>query len=141
LAGAAWAAAAAAEKRAAAAGRIQQEVASRVAEELSRCINRSANNALLAPATEVGPGTVGSPVIPGPRDKELSELSEANYRLARRVNSLENARVSMGCAKASLLAMVLFTFVTAVLVGSVLVLAYAEHRLDVPVFTRLVGGR
>jgi hypothetical protein len=57
------------------------------------------------------------------------------------VNALESSQVSVGCAKAVVGVAALFLFTVAVLVAATLSLAYAEHRWDVPVFTRLVKGR
>jgi hypothetical protein len=73
--------------------------------------------------------------------KDLADVQAANRRLTRRVNSLENSRVGVGCAKAVAAAAALFLFVTLTLVSATLVLAYAEHSWDVPVFTRLFEGR
>jgi hypothetical protein len=80
---------------------------------------------------------VGTPVdVDGTK-----ELAESSRRLARRVNALESSQVSVGCAKAVVGVAALFLFTVAVLVAATLSLAYAEHRWDVPVFTRLVKGR
>jgi len=93
----------------------------------------------------VGPGEVvvpvGSLVGPLPATKEGEDIREANLRLTRRVNSLEDSRVGMSCAKLTVGVAALFLFVMATLVGSTLALAYAEHKWDVPVFTGFVKGR
>jgi len=88
-----------------------------------------------------GPAVVVGGLVATDNSKDLARVQDANLRLVRRVNSLENSRVGVGCAKATVGAAALFLFVTAVLVGATLALAYAEHQWDVPVFTRIVKGR
>lgn len=84
--------------------------------------------------------TVGTPV-PADHAKDIQEVREINRRLTRRVAGLEDSQRSVGCLKATIAMAAICMLFFALVVGSTLVLAYAEHRWEVPVFTRIFTGR
>lgn len=78
---------------------------------------------------------------PAPAAIELGEIQDRTRNLQRRVNSLEDSRRSVTCLHATLCLSGLMLVGFILLLTSTLVLAYAEHKWDVPVFTRIVKGR